>query len=436
MIIVGGGFGGLAVQRRLKGVNARVALIDRQNHHVFQPLLYQVATASLSPASISAPIRATIADRTGCDVVLVEVKGIDPERRRVMFDEGSVGYDYLVLAAGATHDYFGNDDWAPHAPGLKSLSDATEIRRRLLLAFESAEHEGDLESQRAELTFAVVGGGPTGVELCGAIKEIATHTLAREYQNIDPRAVRVILLEGGPRLLPAFPESLSARAKRDLEDLGVEVRLNAMVSHIGDDGVRVGEEFIPAGNTIWAAGVRANPLTKDLGAQLDRAGRVIVGADLSIPGHPEIFAIGDLASYTPEGRDDPLPGVAQTAMQMGRFVGDTIRDEIKRTRTRDQRGVFEYRDKGSMAIIGKNRAVAVIGDREFTGFIAWLMWALVHIAFLVGFRNRIRVMFNWGWKWLIGSHDARLIIGDSRMTIRTPRSSEFEFHQRPEPDRS
>ncbi len=435
MIIIGGGFGGLAVQRRLTGIDARVALIDRQNHHVFQPLLYQVATASLSPASISAPIRATINDQAECDVVLAEVKGIDPDRKRVIFDEGSVGYDYLVLAAGATHNYFGNDDWAPHAPGLKSLSDATEIRRRLLLAFESAEHEGDLESQRAELTFAVVGGGPTGVELCGAIKEIATHTLPREYQNIDPRAVRVILLEGAPRLLGAFPEELSARAKRDLEDLGVEVRLGTQVTEINGDGVRVGDEFIPAGNTIWAAGVQANPLTKDLGAELDRSGRVIVGSDLSVPGHPEIFAIGDLVSYTPEGSEHPLPGVAQTAMQMGRFVGDTIRDEIRGTRTRDQRGVFSYHDKGSMAIIGKNRAVAAVGDRKFTGFIAWLMWAFVHIAFLVGFRNRIRVMFNWGWKWLLGSHDARLIIGDTRMRIRTPRTDEFEYHAPGDPDR-
>jgi len=421
VVIIGGGFAGLAVARAMKGADAQVTIIDRQNHHVFQPLLYQVATASLSPAEIGAPIRATIPRGGKIGVVLGDVTGIDPERRIVHMSEGSSPYDYLVLAAGVTHDYFGNDQWARHAPGLKTLSDATEIRRRLLLAFETAEQDLDRDSQRAALTFAVVGGGPTGVELCGAISEIATHTLAREYRNIEPDAVRVVLFEGGDRLLPSFPQRAGERAKRDLEELGVEVHLNAMVTDVDADGVRVGDERTAARNTIWAAGVRASALTKDLGADLDRQGRVKVDPDLSVPGRPEIFAIGDIAHRTPDGASEPLPGVAQTAMQMGAFVGKTLTREIGGRSTPESRGEFRYKDKGSMAIIGKNRAVALVAGRLFFGFFAWLLWALVHIAFLVGFRNRIRVIFNWAWKWFTGSHDARLIIGDTRMRIRTPR---------------
>lgn len=426
MLIVGGGFGGLAVAKSLRGVNANVDLLDRQNHHVFQPLLYQVATASLSPASISAPIRSILSDDADCEVVLDTVVGIDVDQRRVHVDDGTLPYDYLVLAVGARHDYFGHDEWERVAPGLKTISDATGIRRRMLLAFESAEQEGDASARRAALTFVIVGGGPTGVELAGAIKSIASRTLPREYKNIDTTTARVILFQGGDRVLESFPEELSERAKRDLEDLGVEVELGRRVTDVDDSGVRVGEDFIPARNVFWAAGVKANPLTQTLGAELDRSGRVIVGGDLSVPGHPEVFVIGDAASYTPEGAERALPGVAQVAMQMGRYVGGVIREELEGGESKRRGRAFAYRDKGSMAIIGKNRAVAAIGKSRFRGFVAWLLWALVHIAFLVGFRNRLRVMFNWMVGWLMDSHDARLIVGDTRIRLRQPLAPGFE----------
>ncbi|MEM1166354.1 MAG: NAD(P)/FAD-dependent oxidoreductase [Planctomycetota bacterium] len=422
--IVGGGFGGLAAARALKGADARVAVIDRQNHHVFQPLLYQVATASLSPADIGAPIRATLRDSADCDVVLAEVAGIDLDKRQLIFTQGTAQYDYLVLAAGVRTDYFGHDDWAAAAPGLKSLSDATDIRRRLLLAFESAEHEGDDTAREAALTFAIVGGGPTGVELAGAIKEIASQTLPREYRNVDTSTARVILIEGGARLLSSFPEGLSDRAKRDLERLGVEVVLNSRVTDIRPDGLVVGDAFIGAQNVFWAAGVRGNPIGRSLGAPLDRAGRVIVEHDLSVPGHPEVFVIGDMASFTPEGAGHALPGVAQVAMQMGAHAGRTIRDELA-GRPRTERETFRYNDKGSMAIIGKNRAIAAVGRARFTGFVAWVLWAGVHIAFLVGFRSRLRVLFSWFWKWVRNTHDARLIIGNAEAKIARPQGPGF-----------
>ncbi len=425
VLIVGGGFGGLAVAKSLASVDADITIIDKQNHHVFQPLLYQVATASLSPASIGQPIRSIVRGQKNCSVVLAAASGVDVQRKRLLFESGEAEYDYLVLAAGASHDYFGHDEWSTLAPGLKTLSDATEIRRRLLLAFEEAEHEGDDDARRAALTFAVVGGGATGVELSGAIKEIAGQTLPSEYHNIDTKTTRVLLFEGEDRLLGSFPQQLSERAKRDLERLGVEVRLNAMVSEITKAGIRVGDDFIETKTVFWAAGVRASDLGASLQAETDRSGRVIVQQDLSIPGHPEVFVIGDMASMTPDGAQHPLPGVAQTAMQMGRFVGTTIADEIAGRSTPDQRGRFVYRDKGSMAIIGKNRAVAAMGKRRFSGFVAWLLWAVVHIAFLVGFRNRLRVLFNWGCKWLINSHDARLIVGDARMRVHRPTGKGF-----------
>lgn len=429
VLIIGGGFGGIAAARALGRAPADIAVLDRSNHHVFQPLLYQVATASLSPASISQPIRTMLRDAHGCVVVLANVTGIDLDRKRVIVEEGSAPYDYLVLAAGVRHDYFGNDAWAEHAPGLKSISDATEIRRRMLLAFESAEHEADPSARRAALTFAIVGGGPTGVELAGAIKEIASRTLPREYRNIDTATARVILLQGGPRLLESFPEKLSARAKTDLERLGVEVRLDARVTDVEPDGVRVGPEFLPAQNVFWAAGVRAAPLAGSLGVPLDRAGRVIVGPDLSLPGHPEVFVIGDLASHTPDGAERPLPGVAQVAMQMGRYVGKVIASEVSQRSRAGERPAFRYKDKGSMAIIGRNRAVAEVGNTKVAGFLAWLLWAVVHIAFLVGFRNRLRVLFNWACGWLLNSHDARLIVGDSRLRIRLPKGPGFEMNE-------
>ncbi|MFG0245197.1 MAG: NAD(P)/FAD-dependent oxidoreductase [Phycisphaerales bacterium JB052] len=425
VLIVGGGFGGLAVARALAGADADITVIDKQNHHVFQPLLYQVATASLSPATISQPIRTILRGQDNCGVVLANATGVDAEHKKLLFESGDVGYDYLVLAAGASHDYFGHDEWAPIAPGLKTLSDATEIRRRLLLAFEEAEHEGDEAARRAALTFAVIGGGPTGVELSGAIKEIAGQTLPSEYHNIDTKTTRVLLFEGSDRLLNAFPPQLSERAKRDLELLGVEVRVNALVDEVTEDGIRVGDEFIETKTVFWAAGVRASHLGESLGVPVDRSRRVIVEPDLSIPGHPEVFVIGDMSSLTPEGADHPLPGVAQTAMQMGQFVGKIIAKEIADGLTPSDRPKFVYKDKGSMAIIGKNRAVATIGSRRFAGFIAWVLWAFVHIAFLVGFRNRIRVLFNWGVKWLLNSHDARLIVGDTRMHMSKPTGRGF-----------
>lgn len=425
VFIVGGGFAGLAAARALAGAPAEVTLIDRRNHHVFQPLLYQVATASLSPADISAPIRTVLRGQENCEVVLAEVIGVDVARRQLFVRTGSVKYDYLILAAGATHAYFGHDDWAPVAPGLKSIEDATELRRRILLAFESAEHEGSDSARRAELTFGIVGGGPTGVELAGAIKEIAGQTIPRDYKHIDTRTTRVILFEGGGRLLPAFDPSLSARARRDLERMGVEVRLDAMVTNVSREGINIGDEFIPVRNVFWAAGVKASPLGKSLGVPLDRAGRVMVGPDLTIPGYPEVFVAGDLAAATSADTGKPVPGVAQGGIQMGRFAGETIAREVRGQSPPASRRPFVYRDKGSMAVIGKARAVAEIGRFKVGGFLAWLIWGGIHILFLIGFRNRVQVMLAWFWNWLLNARDARLITGDAELNIRVPRSEEF-----------
>ncbi|MEM9263012.1 MAG: NAD(P)/FAD-dependent oxidoreductase, partial [Pseudomonadota bacterium] len=359
-------------------------------------------------------------------VVLADVIGIDVDRKRVLVEEGSAPYDYLILCVGVRHDYFGNDHWENLAPGLKTISDATEIRRRMLLAFESAEHEADETARRAALTFAIIGGGPTGVELAGAIKSIASRTLPREYRNIDTATARVVLFEGGPRVLSSFPESLSARAEADLNKLGVEVKVNCRVTSVEENGVQVGSDFVPAQNVFWAAGVKANPLLKNLGSPLDRAGRVVVESDLTVPGHSNIFVVGDAASYTPPDGDTPLPGVAQVAMQMGKHAARIVREEIAYGSSKSRSAAFVYRDTGSMAIIGKNKAVAVVGRRQFTGFTAWTLWAGVHIAFLVGFRNRARVLFSWIAGWLLNSHDARLIVGDARLRIREPRGPGFE----------
>ena len=395
VFIVGGGFAGLAAAKALAAVPAAVAIVDRRNHHVFQPLLYQVATAALSPADITAPIRAVVRGQENCEVLLAEVTGVDLAGRRVMFRTGHVVYDYLVLAAGATHAYFGHDDWAPLAPGLKTIEDATELRRRILLAFESAEHEGSAEARRAELTFGIVGAGPTGVELAGAIKEIAGRTIPRDYRHIDTRTTRVILFEGGSRVLPPFPPSLSARAQRDLERLGVEVRLDSTVTNVTPEGISIGPEFIPVHNVFWAAGVRASPLGTSLGVPVDRAGRVIVGPDLTIPGHPEVFVAGDMAAATSNGK--PVPGVAQGGIQMGEYAGRTIANEVLGRSAPAGRRPFVYRDKGTMAVIGKAKAVAQIGKLHFGGFPAWLAWGGIHIAFLIGFRNRLQVLISWFW---------------------------------------
>ena len=423
MIIVGGGFAGLAAAKALAGAPVQVTLLDRRNHHVFQPLLYQVATASLSPADISAPIRTVLRGRKNCEVVLAEVSGVDIEKRRLYVGDGHIRYDYLVLAAGATHAYFGHDEWARIAPGLKSLEDATELRRRILLAFESAEYEGSVDARTAALTFGIVGGGPTGVELAGAIKEIAGRTIPEDYKHIDTRTTRVIVFEAGSRVLPTFPPKLSSRALRDLERMGVEVRLNSAVTNVTPQGLYLGEEFIPIRNVFWAAGVRASPLGRTLGVPLDRTGRVFVGPDLTIAGHPELFVVGDAAAAKSADTADPVPGVAQGGIQMGRYAGETIAREVAGKSARTIREPFIYRDKGLLAIIGKAKAVAVIGRLEMGGFPAWLLWGGIHIAFLIGFRNRLLVLLSWFWGWLLNARDARLIMGEARLDIHTPLSS-------------
>ena len=423
--IVGGGFAGIAAAKALAGAPVDVTLIDRRNHHVFQPLLYQVATASLSPADISAPIRSVVRGQENCQVVLAEIAAVDVDGRRLVVEGGHVHYDYLVLAAGATHAYFGHDDWAPIAPGLKTLEDATELRRRILLAFETAEYEGSDEARRAVLTFGIVGAGPTGVELAGAIKEIAGQTIPEDYKHIDTRTTRVILFEGGPRVLPPFPEALSERAQRDLERMGVEVRVNSLVTNVTADGIHIGEEFIPVRNVFWAAGVKASGLGATLGVPLDKAGRVKVGPDLTIPGHPEVFVTGDMAAATSADTGKPVPGVAQGGLQMGHYAGTQIARETSGRATAADRKPYVYRDKGSMAVIGKARAVAQIGRFEVGGFVAWFLWGAIHIAFLIGFRNRVQVLLSWFWNWLLNARDARLITGDARLDVRVVRREEF-----------
>ena len=426
VLIVGGGFAGLAAAKALDGAPVNVTIFDRRNHHVFQPLLYQVATAALSPADISAPIRSVVRGQQNCEVVLAEVTGVDLANRRVLpGDRIGLATTTSILAAGATHAYFGHDAWASIAPGLKSIEDATEIRRRILLAFESAEYQGSDDARRAVLTFGIVGGGPTGVELAGAIKEIAGQTIPKDYRHIDTRTTRVVLFEGSPRLLPPFPPDLSARAQRDLERMGVEVRLNSTVTNVTPDGIYIGEEFIPVRNVFWAAGVRASSLGRSLGVPVDRAGRVIVGPDLTVPDHPEVFVTGDLAAATSADTGAPVPGVAQGGLQMGRFAGKAIAADVLRRSQSIDRKAFVYRDKGSMAVIGKARAVAQIGRLHFGGFLAWLVWGGIHIAFLIGFRNRLQVLFSWFWNWLLNARDARLITGQARLDIHVARPPEF-----------
>ncbi|MFN8603574.1 MAG: NAD(P)/FAD-dependent oxidoreductase [Candidatus Binatia bacterium] len=404
IVIVGAGFGGLRAAQRLRHAKARVTVLDRRNHHLFQPLLYQVATAGLNPSDIAAPIRRILRRQANTTVLLAEVTGIDLAARQVKLAEGEVAYDFLILAAGATDNYFGHDAWAPHAPGLKSLDDAVEIRTRVLLAFEAAERAAD-DAERAQwLTFVVIGGGPTGVELAGALSEIARHTLARDFRRFDPRQARVVLLEGGPRVLGAYSEASSASAQRQLERLGVTVRTGAMVADIDATGVRVGDEHIAARTVLWAAGVRAVPLAQTLGVPLDRAGRVLVEPDLSVPGHPGAFVIGDLCSFVQsDGR--PVPGVAPAAMQ----AGDHAADNVLRLLDGRPTEAFVYRDKGSLATIGRAAAVAEIGWLRLSGLLAWLAWLGIHIFFLIGFRNRALVLFEWSWAYLTYQRGARLI---------------------------
>ncbi|MDS4071939.1 MAG: FAD-dependent oxidoreductase [Defluviicoccus sp.] len=410
VVIIGAGFGGIAAARALKHARARVTLIDRRNYHLFQPLLYQVATATLSPADIAVPIRTLVRDQRNCQVLMGRVAAIDPHRREIQFRAGSqpaVGYDYLVLATGARHSYFGKDAWEPFAPGLKKIDDATAMRSRILSAFEQAEASDDPAERQRLLTFVIVGGGPTGVELAGAIAELAHHTLREEFRSIDPAEARVVLVQSAPRILPALPESLSVSATRALEGLGVEVLLNTRVEGIDGQGATIGNERVEAGTVLWAAGVMASPAGRWIDAQCDNAGRVEVAADLSVSGLANIFAIGDTAACAgDDGR--PLPGLAAVAKQQGHYVARLIRARIEGRR---DPGPFRYRNLGSMATIGRKAAVAELPGMRLSGGIAWWLWGLVHVAFLVDARSRIAVMFDWFWSYLTFNRSVRLITG-------------------------
>jgi NADH:quinone reductase (non-electrogenic) len=404
VVIVGGGFAGLEAARALDGAPVRVTLVDRRNHHLFQPLLYQVATAALNPADISAPIRHVLRHQQNAEVVLGRVTGIEADARRVRLADGTaVPYDFLLLATGATHSYLGHDEWAPLAPGLKTVEDALEIRRRILLAFERAEREADPAVRAALLTFVIVGGGPTGVELAGALAEIARHTLLADFRHIAPESARIVLVEALPEVLPAYSPRLRAAARRQLERLGVEVRTGAGVTGIDADGVSIGRERLAARTVLWGAGVSASALAQSIAAPLDRAGRVKVLPDLTVPGHPEISVAGDLAAVASGGT--PVPGVAPAAIQEGRHAAANV----LRTLAGYRRRPFRYRDKGLLATIGRAAGVARLGRLEFSGLPAWLAWLLVHIFFLIGFRNRVAVMLEWAWSYATFKRGARLI---------------------------
>lgn len=416
VVIVGGGFGGLMTALALRGAPVQITLIDRHNHHLFQPLLYQVATAALSPSQIAVPIRHILASQTNCTVWMADVERIDTSARRVVLADASIDYDYLVLATGATQSYFGHEDWARHAPGLKTVEDAIEIRQRLLLAFEHAERVCATESQRPYLTFVVIGGGPTGVELAGAIGEIAASTIRSDFRHLRPENAQVILIEASDRLLPGFPEPLARRAEQDLVHLGVTVRLHSRVTKIGDAAVTIetqrGLETIATRNVLWAAGVKASPLGASLGVPLDRMGRVCVQPDLSIPGHPAVFVVGDLAHAPDPVTGEPAPAVAPAALQMGRHVARIIEADVRLQQTDTAaRPHFRYQDKGLLATIGRTKAVAAIGPFQFAGLLAWLVWCAVHIMFLITFRQRVLVMIEWLWSYLTFTGGARLISG-------------------------
>jgi NADH dehydrogenase len=407
VVILGGGFGGLTAAQALDGAPVRITLLDRTNHHTFQPLLYQVAMAGLSPAEIAQPIRSILSGQQNATVLLAEAVGVDLAARRVSLADGeNIGWDFLVFACGAETSYFDHDDWAVAAPGLKSIEDAVEIRQRVLLAFEMAEREEDAARREALLTFTVIGGGPTGVELAGALAELSKFVLDRDFRHIVPWQARVILLEAGPRILPSFPEDLAESAVTQLHELGVEVRTGARVTAIEPELVRLGDDVIPCSSALWAAGVRATLLTRSLGVPLDKAGRVIVEPDMSIPGQPRAFAVGDAARFL--GRDgQPLPGVSPVAMQQARAVAKSIRRAIVGKDT----VVFRYFDKGQMATIGRRRAIAMVDRMRMSGFLAWLAWLLVHIWYLIGFKNRLVVMIIWAWSYFTYRRGARLITG-------------------------
>ena len=435
IVIVGAGFGGLNAARILARAPLRVTVIDRRNYHTFQPLLYQVATAGLSPGEIAAPIRSILRDHDNVEVLMGEVRNFDLARRTVVTADAEIPFDYLIVAAGAGHSYFGHDDWEQFAPGLKTIEDALEIRRRVLLAFELAEWHTSSADTVTPLNFVVVGGGPTGVELAGTLAEISRHALANEFRAIDPSLAHIYLIEGGPRVLPSYSEDLSRSALEQLTRLGVEVRTSTLVTRLEAGMVHLGETRLPATVILWAAGVAASPLGKKLGAPVDRAGRVIVEPDLSIPGHPEVFVIGDLAAAK-DATGKPLPGVAPVAIQQGQFVAKLIERELNagapllagfaRSGDFDSRPAFHYWDKGSLATIGRAAAVAEFGKIHISGFIAWLAWLFVHILFLIGFRNRLLVFIQWAWSYATYERGARLITGSTILPGWTERSNAAE----------
>jgi NADH dehydrogenase len=418
VVILGGGFAGLYAAKALKLASVRVTVVDRRNHHLFQPMLYQVATAALSPGDIASPIRSILRGQANIEVLLGEAREIIPVEKRVLVGGSSINYDYLIVATGARHSYFGHQEWEALAPGLKSIEDALEIRRRILLAFEGAERETDLDRRKTLLTFVVVGGGPTGVEVAGALAEIRRYALRRDFRHIDSREATVLLLEGGPRLLSSYPESLSVAAVQALRRLGVEVRTGSFVDGITPDGVSVGGAHIATKTVVWAAGNLASPLLRSLGAPLDDQGRVVVDPDCTVQGHPEIFVLGDAACFDHQ-EGGPLPGLSPVAIQMGRYAAKTIRRDLAGRARRP----FHYRDKGQLAVIGRGRAVADIGRFHFSGFFAWLTWIFVHIFFLIGFRNRIIVLMEWAWSYLTFQRGARLITGEGDhrgLAVRPP----------------
>ena len=419
VVIIGAGFGGLNAARALAQAPVQITVIDRKNFHTFQPLLYQVATAGLSPGEIAEPIRSILRHDKNVEVLMSEVTGFDLNRRIVEAPDLQIPYDYLIVAAGATHSYFGHEDWEVFAPGLKTIEDALEIRRRVLLAFELAERQAAAGETEAPLNFVVVGGGPTGVELAGTLAEISRYALAHDFRSIDPASTHILLIEGGPRVLPTYAEDLSRSAEAQLHRLGVEVRTSTMVTQVEAGAVRLGETRLPATVILWCAGVAASPLGKKLGAPVDRAGRVPVQADLSLPGHPEVFVIGDLAAAKDE-QGKMLPGVAPVAIQQGKFVAKLIREEVESSGGKKSviaashaRPAFHYWDKGSLATIGRAAAIAQFGKIHISGFIAWLSWLFVHILFLIGFRNRLMVFIQWAWSYVTYERSARLITGST-----------------------